>query len=325
VKRTVPQFISLVAMTTGVVLFMATLFTVDREETMREARTLGLALPLVLLPSLGWHLLRAAGWYISFPRDQRPTYWRVFQVRLASDGVAYFTIRGVASEPLRVVLLLKQVPATVSAAATVLERTAMGIMSVVGVGLFSSVAVSSDRLPPEWQQAFRTIATISVVTLFITFVFLTRTGRYFGPLLERIHKKTGWRWAGGRTVHFLARVEALFLELARTDMRRIGLLVLLATACYALMALEVWIVFWAIGRPITIGIGATVETFTRAVSVVGGAIPANLGALEASNVAVVSALGLAGGGALALARRVRSLLWATLGLIIYPRDTIRNG
>ena len=49
------------------------------------------------------------------------------------------------------------------------------------------------------------------------------------------------------------------------------------------------------------------------------AIPGNVGALEASNAAVVSALGLAGGGSLALARRVRALLWAALGLALYPR------
>jgi hypothetical protein len=87
--------------------------------------------------------------------------------------------------------------------------------------------------------------------------------------------------------------------------------------------MEVWLVFWAIGEPISLWVGTIVETFTRSASVVGGAIPGNLGALEASNLAVVKALGLVGGGALALARRVRSLLWATLGLAIYPRDTIR--
>ena len=66
-----------------------------------------------------------------------------------------------------------------------------------------------------------------------------------------------------------------------------------------------------------------VETFTRSASVFSGIIPANLGALEASNVAVVRALGLAGAGSLALARRVRGLFWAGLGLLFYPRDTLR--
>jgi hypothetical protein len=321
-KRTVPQLILLVAVAAGVVLFIVTMMGVDREETIREARILGLALPLVMLPSLGWHLLRAAGWYVCFPPEQRPSYWSVFRVRLAADGVAYFTIRGLASEPLRVVLLIGKVSPVVSAAASVLERTAMGIMSVVGVGTFAAFAVSSDMLPTGWQSVFRGIAITAAVVLAISLVFLMRTGRYFGPLVEFLHGRTGWRWAGGRTVRAISAVEDLFLKLARTGNRRIEILVLLSIACYALMALEVYLVFWAIGQPISIWVGTIVETFTRSASVAGGAIPGNLGALEASNVAVAKALGLMGGGTLALFRRVRSLIFATLGLALYPRDAI---
>jgi hypothetical protein len=321
-RRTVPQLISLIAIIAGVALFLVTMLNLDRAETLSEIRRLGVLLPLVLLPSIGWHLLRAAGWYVSFPANERPTYWRVFRVRLAADGVGYFTIRGVASEPLRVVLMMGHVSPVVSAAATVLERTAMGIMSVVGVGLFAAFAVSSDILPQAWEDVFRGLAIMAVVVLSLCLLFFLRTGRYFGPMIESIHRRTGWRWAGGRTVRAISAVEDLFLKLARTDSRRIIYLVLLSIACYWLMAMEVVLVFWAINEPISVWLATIVETFTRSASVLGGAIPANLGALEASNVAVVKALGLAGGGALALFRRFRSLLFATLGLALYPRDAV---
>jgi hypothetical protein len=322
VSRSVPQWISLVAIAAGLVLFVVTLLGIDRTETMSEVRSLGVALPIVLLPSIGWHLLRAAGWYVCFPRDGRPGYWKIFRVRLAADGVGYFTIRGVASEPLRVVMLMGHVAPVVSAAATVLERTAMGIMSVLGVGVFAAFAVTSDMLPPAWQSVFRGIAITAGLVLLVTTLFLLRTGRYFGPLIERIHARTSWRWAGGRTVRAISAVEELFLKLARTDHRRLQLLVVMATACYGLMALEVFLVFWAIGQPISLWVGTIVETFTRSASVAAGAIPGNLGALEASNVAVVKALGLAGGGSLALFRRFRGLLFAALGLALYPRDAV---
>jgi hypothetical protein len=175
-------------------------------------------------------------------------------------------------------------------------------------------------LPEGWQSVFRGIAVTSGIVLFVTMLFLMRTGRYFGPMLERIHARTAWRWAGGRTVRAISAVEDLFLKLARTDHHRLRTLVVLAVACYWLMALEVFLVFWAIGQPISLWIGTVVETFTRSASVASGAIPGNLGALEASNVAVVKALGLAGGGTLALFRRFRSLLFAALGLALYPRD-----
>ena len=321
-KRTVPQVISLVAIVAGVILFVVTMLGIDRTETLSEVRRIGVLLPVVLLPSIGWHLLRAAGWYICFPAEERPSYWRVFRVRLSADGVGYFTIRGVASEPLRVVLLLGHVSPVVSAAASVLERTAMGIMSVVGVGIFAAFAVASNLLPPGWEDLFRGIAITAAVVLMVSFLFLVRKGNYFGPMIESIHRRTGWRWAGGRTVRAITAVEDLFLKLARTDRRRIGTLILLSMACYWLMALEVVVVFWAIGEPISLWLGTIVETFARAASVPGGAIPGNLGALEASNVAVVKALGLAGGGALALFRRFRSLVFATLGLALYPRDAV---
>jgi uncharacterized protein (TIRG00374 family) len=323
-SRTVPQVISLIAIAAGLVLFAVTMLGIDRTETLIEARSLGIALPLVLLPSIGWHLLRAAGWHLCFPPGERPSYWRTFRVRLAADGVGYFTIRGVASEPLRVVLLMGHISPIVSAAATVLERTAMGIMSVLGVGVFAAFAVSSEMLPSGWQGVFRGIAITAAVVLFLTMLFFMRTERYFGPLIERIYLRTGWRWAGGRTVRAITAVEDLFLKLARTDSRRIQWLIGLSIACYFLMALEVFLVFWAIGQPISLWVGTIVETFTRSASVAGGAIPGNLGALEASNVAVVKALGLAGGGTLALFRRFRSLLFATIGLALYPRDSVSS-
>jgi hypothetical protein len=193
---------------------------------------------------------------------------------------------------------------------------------VVGVGIVAAFAVSSERLPEAWQDVFLGIAIIAAIVLFLSMLFLMRTGRYFGPLIERIHTRTGWRWAGGRTVRAISAVEELFLKLARTDRRRLQTLVALSVACYLLMALEVVMLFWAIGEPVSFWSGTIVETFTRSASVPGGAIPGNLGALEASNVAVVKALGLVGGGSLALFRRFRSLLFATAGLALYPRDSV---
>ena len=318
-----PAWVSRVAIFVGVSLFIATLYFIDRDATLAEARQLGLLLPIVLLPSGGWHLLRTLGWFWCFPAETRPPFWRLFRVRLAADAVSYFTVRGLASEPLRVVLLLDRIPAPVSTASTILERTAMGIMSVVLVATCAIAAMSSDVLPEDWQRMFRVIAAGAVVIVLASLIFLTRRERYIGPLLERMYGRTGWQWTEGRVARFIRDVERLFLTLAREDPRRLRRMVGLALACFALMVLEVWLVFWAIGQEISVWRSAIVETFTRVISVPGGVIPASLGALEASNVAVVRALGLGGAGSLALARRVRGLFWAAVGLLLYPRDTLR--
>ena len=75
-------------------------------------------------------------------------------------------------------------------------------------------------LPAAWQDVFRGIAIGPAVVLFLSMLFLMRTGRYFGPLIESIYVRTQWRWAGGRTVRAISAVEDLFLKLARTDARR---------------------------------------------------------------------------------------------------------
>lgn len=323
--RSVPTWISRIAALAGLALFIATLAYIDRDETLQEARRMGLLLPVVLLPSAAWHLLRTLGWHLCFPAAVRPGFWRLFRVRLAADSVSYFTIRGLASEPLRVVLLLDRVPATASTASTILERTVMGVMSVVLVGACSIVAMYSDVLPGDWQQIFRWIAIIAVVIVLIVLVFFTRERRFIGPIMESLYRRTGWGWTEGRVARFIGDTEALFLHLARTDAGRLGRLIGLALICYVVMALEVWLIFWAIELPASAWSSVIIETFTRSASVFGGAIPASLGALEASNVAVVNALGLAGAGSIALVRRVRATFWAGVGLLFYPRDTLRIG
>jgi len=107
--------------------------------------------------------------------------------------------------------------------------------------------------------------------------------------------------------------------LIRGSRRRLIILTLLPIVCYLLTAFEVWLVLWAVGEPIGVTAALAIDTFARLGSVLSAAIPAGIGALEASNAAPVAMLGLGGGGVLALMRRVRALLWAGVGLAIYPR------
>src|SRR5687767_9979096 len=185
-RPSVPAWISRAAIVVGVLLFGVTLLYIDREATLLESRRLGVLLPLVLLPSGAWHVLRTLGWFICFPPNVRPSFGRLFRVRLSADAVSYFTVRGLASEPLRVVLLLDRVPAAASTASTILERTAMGVMSVILVASCAVVAMTSDVLPEDWQRFFRYVAVGAVVVIAATVTLLTRDDRYLGPFLERM-------------------------------------------------------------------------------------------------------------------------------------------
>lgn len=317
--RSIPQLVSIAAVCIGIVLFFVTLSYIDLEETVDSAARLGLALPVILVPGACWHVLRTWGWFISFPDDARPAFTRLFRVRLTSDAISFFTVRGLAGEPLKVVLLMDRSAPEITTAAIALERLAFAVMSIVLAGLVSFLAVTRLSMPGAWDTVFGTllVAAILVVPL-LGFIARRRSGDYLGRLVTRIDRMTGRRFEASRVVRFILDVEDVLLELIRGDRRRLLILIALPVVCYVVMAVEVWLVFWAIGQPIGIVQGLAIETFSRLGSVASWAIPANLGALEAANASVVAMLGLSGGGSLALARRIRALLWAALGLAVYP-------
>ena len=318
--RSIPHIISLAAIFIGIGLFVVTLFYIDIDETLGSARRLGLALPLILLPSTAWHVLRTWGWAISFPDDARPAFSRLFRVRLAADAVSFFTVRGIVGEPLKVLLLMDRCAPHITSASIALERFAIAIMSIVLAAMISFFALTRLTLPSPWDTVFGTIIVGALLLMpFLGVIARRRSGDYLGRTVAAFDRATGRRLGTRRVVKFILEVEDVFLDLLRGDRRRLVTLIWLPIVCYGVMATEVWLIFWAIGAPIGLVEGLTIETFARVGSVAAAAIPANIGALEASNAAVVTMLGLSGGGSLALARRIRALLWAVVGLAVYPR------
>ena len=318
--RSVPQLVSAVALLIGVSLFALTIVRSGFDETIASASRLGLAFPVLLLPGACWHLLRTWGWSIAFPDDARPGFARLFRVRLAADAISFFTIRGVTGEPLKIMLLYDDVAAPIATAAITLERLAFAIVSLVIAGVVSTIAVRLLAMPGTWDALFTLLSMVTVIALgILAEIARHRKGDYLGRLVTRLGRLFDRPLESARVVRFVLEVEDVLLDLLRGDRRRLIALTILPIVCYLLTAFEVWLVLWVIGEPIGITAALAIDTFARLGSVASAAIPASIGALEASNAAPVAMLGLGGGGALALMRRVRALLWAGVGLALYPR------
>jgi uncharacterized protein (TIRG00374 family) len=318
--------VSVAAVAIGVLLFAVTLYYIDLDETLASASQLGLAFPVILIPGTCWHLLRTWGWSVAFPDESRPAFIRLFRVRLAADAIAFFTVRGIAGEPLKVLLLYDRVAPEITTAAVALERLAFAVIGITIAAFISVAALTRLSLPAAWDTLFSMLIVGAVFALAVAILIARRrSGDYLGRLVIVLDRVTSRRLETSRVVRFILDVEHILLQLVRGDRRRLITLTIRAAVCYGLMAIEVWLVLWAVGEPSSVTEALTVETFARLASVASAAIPGNIGALEASNAAVVAALGLAGGGALALARRIRALLWAAAGLALYPRVRERRG
>jgi phosphatidylglycerophosphate synthase len=313
------------ALAVGVVLFFATLYYINFRLAFGEIERMGLALPLALVFSGLWHLARTWAWSWCFPRPLPVSFLRLARVRLAAEAFSYLTLRGIAGEPLKVVLLNGAVDAREATAAVALERLAYLVGTTIIVGVGAVLAILGLPLSPGWFRVFRAFAIAAAVVVALTGLVVAGHGAYLQGLVQRIDAAAGTSLANGRVARFVAAVERQFLELVRGNPTRLLVLLTATVAAYLCMALEAWVILRASGAPITPNGALAVETFSRVASFASAFIPANLGALEASSLAAVAAVGAAGGGAaLALARRLRGLFWAGVGLAIYPRNHRRT-
>ena len=314
------RLVSLGAFAVGAVLFLATLYYIDFHLVASMGPRLLAAVALSLVASGIWHLARTWAWSWCFPRPFAIPFLRLARIRLAAEAFSYLTLRGIAGEPLKVVLLAHDVDPRTATAAVALERIGYMVGTTLIVGVGSIVAMATQPLSHTWFRVFRAFAIAAGILTVLTGIVLAGRGTYLIALIERIDNAFGTSLAVGRIGRFVGAVERQLLELIRGNPLRLAVLALATVIAYAAMAAEAWLIMTAAGVPVSFAGAMAVETFSRVASFASAFIPANLGALEASSLAAVTAIGAASAGApLALARRLRGLFWAGVVLAIYPR------
>jgi hypothetical protein len=297
----------------GLTLLAIALARTDVPAIADALRRVGVVLPLALVPSAAWHLLRTAAWLQSFPVSARPSFSRAFRVRLAAEAVSFVTISGLAGDPLKVVLLQREVAPATSAAAVALERLLYLAATMVIVGVAATIALFVLPLATAWQSVYLAVALFPPVVIGAAAFAIVRRRARSARASEADARPLG------KVQRFVRELVSSLRETARRDPRRVAVVALIEAAAYCAMALEVWLALRLTGTPAT-WIGAfAVETFTRVVSMVAAFIPGGVGALEASNMAGAAAIHVAAGGvALALVRRVRGIVWCAAGFLVYP-------
>ncbi len=305
----------------GVVLLTGALYYVGLRSAVAIIRQLGVALPLAFLFSGLWHLARTCAWARCFPQGRHVSFLRLARVRLYAEAFSYLTLRGIAGEPLKVVLLADSIDPREVTAALALERIAYLVGTTLIVGAASLLAIALVPLTSGWLLVFTAFAISSCTIGVLTARVIAGRGIYVQSLLGRLDRAANTSFSASAVGRFLTAVERQMLELVRGNPRRLAFLAIATVCAFGCMALEAWVLLAAWGAPITGTDALAVESFTRVTSFATAFIPANLGALEASSLAAVTAVGgLGGGAALALGRRLRGLFWAAVGLTIYPRQ-----
>jgi FKBP-type peptidyl-prolyl cis-trans isomerase FkpA len=304
----------------GIGLFAAAVARFDLQALRSMSANLGLALVIVIVINGLSQVLRTVTWRFCFPPGVVPPLRRLLRIRLAAEAFSYVTISGVAGEPVKVVLLKDEAPAPAVTASVILERLTFSIVTLALVGVWAAVTLVTTPLAPYWRGMFFWFVCVASIFIVLTVAAVCGEGTYMSRFLEWLTRVTRGVLGTHALGRFLVQAERQILEFARTDHRRVIRVIALDAVNYLLMAAEVWVVLRAVGVASSFATALTIETFTRVASIVFAPIPGSLGALEASHLAVATAVGLApAGAALAVARRARGLFWAGVGFAVYPR------
>ena len=154
-----------------------------------------------------WHLARTWAWSWCFPQPRTVGFLRLARVRLSAEAFSYLTLRGIAGEPLKVVLLADRVNARDATAAVALERLAYLVGTTLIVGVGSAAALIGLPLSRIWFRIFRAFAMGSAVVAIVTAMVIAGRGTYLtgAPPPHRLDLRDLARRRQGRALRLCGR------------------------------------------------------------------------------------------------------------------------
>jgi len=284
------------------------------------------AIPAVsLLPSLAETL----AWQILFtpPRPGWRWFADLWKVRMVGSAINKLTpAAGLAGEPVKAVILKRiyGLPYREGIASLVVAKTANLFALLVFLTIGMALAFGGDSLPQGYQLA--AAAGFAVLALSIGVVFAVQRLRISSALGVWFSR----RWPARSIdliLHHLHEMDDRLVRAYTRDRARFLVATVLTFLYWALGAVELYLIFWFMGHPVTVVEASAMTATLELVRAGTFFIPANIGAEEATlTVVVTSITGEAGLGlAVAFVRRYRELLWIGLGVLIAWRMTGQSG
>jgi len=294
--------------------------------------SLGLRLPLLVLPNLAAVLAETAGWWLSFARlGPRPRLPGLLAVRVMVDALMLGVPSGsVTSETVQPYLLKRRCGVTTEAG--IVATVARKFFVVVSHGLFLALATvlawplleadSTAAIGRKGLPSLLLAASAVLVGTALAMVVATAHGR----VADRVHRgldRLGGRWLGTWLEHNALRFRRTDEELA-VFFRREPLGLALPIALYLLgwlvRSIETWIFLRLVGVTIPFPAAMVIETALILVRAMAVPVPAGLGVQDTGYVLCLKALGVPDattiGAAFVLLKRGKDLFWILLGFLL---------
>ena len=303
---------------------------------------LGIAQITSLLLGIGWYfgliaamyaghqLIRAFAYWKCVAASGRSSYWEIVRIRLSGEAIQFLTSTGpFLAEPSKVWLLQKQgLNIKHAVAATVLEYLIYILTSAaLAIAGLTYLLTNFELSRPA------SVAAEVLICIMGTFLLAALCAIIFRIyLIGAIIKGASWLPWIGKHVRFkendVRDTEDLLFVVLRDRPLRFLLIVAIEFAAQALLVLELFVLLKTTGKPFSILYPFLIEAATKFIGLAFFFIPGQVGASEGTYAFIFKTVGLpaSAGFALAVARRLRSLLVAGAGLALAPvwRDAPPN-
>jgi len=279
--------------------------------------------PLLLLPYGVVNWLESWSWkYILVDPPAKTTVSRLFWLRLGGESLNQLTpTASLGGEPFKATRLQADgVPLEVASASVVIMKGIL-VLSLT-LYIFTGLALAPFYLPEAAKHMlFLSLAAVGLAAVGIIFVVVQRREPFGNSF--RFLSRRGW------LPHFLRDQEG-FLEDVDTAMSRFYrqyparavLAFSLFFLSWLLHAVEVYLIFWLLGHPISWGMAVCLDALAMLFTALGFFIPAAIGVQEGGNIllALGFKLGFDLGAAFSILRRIREAFWLCLGLVVVWRE-----
>jgi hypothetical protein len=268
-----------IAALAGVALFAYTVWSVGPVALAAQMRAAAAVLPIILALAGVRYLLQAAGWRAAMPAGSRPRWRDVFAGVVAGEAAGYFAWGPVTREPMKALFVSHAMPNRTALTAALFERFVYAIVATLLI--IGACALAAVR--------YHFVGRFLIGFVIAVAAALCAT-RY-------------WQRVGGD------------LRRHRSALGEIGVY---AVAQEVSNLVEAYIVLSWLGATPTIAAIVVLEGIGRLMNSAGQFIPGKLGVTEAATAALADGLrlGSAHGLGLAVARRVRALVWGAAGIAL---------
>jgi hypothetical protein len=302
------------AATGGIVLFAYAIRNVGWSEVAAGIRRVGWGLAPILALSGFRFVLRAEAWRRCMAPESRIPLRQALTAYLAGDAIGNVTPLGlIASEPTKVFLTRHRLATRDAASSLALDLFlySVSVAAMIGVGLVALLATIALPIGGPAVVVVGVLALAAGVALAFRMV--------------------GGTWAADRgpRPEWRARLAALrqsVLAFSAGHPARLWRVFLLHAGFHALAFLEVFITLrWLVGD-VTVPEALVFAALDRVVIIAFKFVPLRIGVDEVSsgNMALLLGWGAAAGVTLAIVKKVRSLAWTGVGLLLIAAHPARG-